>query len=172
MDVLELLYFISYSPVLLQSACKQRGMGLIYTSSTFVAYIELWKSMSILCEWMQMDQIYYHMHMLGPYLLCCIVDTDLRLWWLSLQPTGENGATRAPIIIDMERGGNRGLAVVLEGRTQNVSASEWIVDALLIGQLPCELLMHLSLAWVANTKTFLYTVLNVFAQLYFDDWLV
>jgi len=39
-------------------------------------------------------------------------------------PTGENGATRAPIIIDMERGGNRGLAVVLEGRTQNVSASE------------------------------------------------
>jgi len=42
-------------------------------------------------------------------------------------PTGENGATRAPIIIDMERdksGGSRGLAVVLEGRTQNVSASD------------------------------------------------
>jgi len=42
-------------------------------------------------------------------------------------PTGENGATRAPIILDMERdksGSNRGLAVVLDGRTQNVSASE------------------------------------------------
>jgi hypothetical protein len=46
----------------------------------------------------------------------------------SVQPTGENGATRAPIIIDMERdksGGSRGLAVVLEGRTQNVSASKF-----------------------------------------------
>ena len=45
-----------------------------------------------------------------------------------VQPTGENGATRAPIIIDMERdksGGSRGLAVVLEGRTQNVSASKF-----------------------------------------------
>uniref|UniRef100_A0A7I4D6I6 dynamin GTPase n=1 Tax=Physcomitrium patens TaxID=3218 RepID=A0A7I4D6I6_PHYPA len=42
-------------------------------------------------------------------------------------PTGENGATRAPIIIDMERdksGRPGGLAVVLEGRTQNVSASD------------------------------------------------
>ena len=39
---------------------------------------------------------------------------------------GENGATRAPIIIDMEHGGNGGLAVVLERKTQNVSASEWI----------------------------------------------
>lgn len=44
------------------------------------------------------------------------------------QPTGENGATRAPIIIDMERdksGRPGGLAVVLEGRTQNVSASKF-----------------------------------------------
>jgi hypothetical protein len=39
--VLEFLYFISYSPGLLQAARKQRGMGLIYTSPTFVAYIEL-----------------------------------------------------------------------------------------------------------------------------------
>ncbi|KAG0555995.1 hypothetical protein M758_11G017100 [Ceratodon purpureus] len=42
-------------------------------------------------------------------------------------PTGENGATRAPIILDMERdksSSSRGLAVVLEGRTQNVSASD------------------------------------------------
>lgn len=42
-------------------------------------------------------------------------------------PTGENGATRAPIILDMERdksGSSRGLAVVLDGRTQNVSAGD------------------------------------------------
>jgi dynamin GTPase len=42
-------------------------------------------------------------------------------------PTGENGATRAPIILDMERdksSSRGGLAVVLEGRTQNVSASD------------------------------------------------
>jgi hypothetical protein len=48
-------------------------------------------------------------------------------WSCALQPTGENGATRAPIILDMERdksSSSRGLAVVLEGRTQNVSASE------------------------------------------------
>lgn len=47
-----------------------------------------------------------------------------------LQPTGENGATRAPIILDMERdksGSSRGLAVVLDGRTQNVSASEYFI---------------------------------------------
>ncbi|CAM6022611.1 unnamed protein product [Sphagnum balticum] len=42
-------------------------------------------------------------------------------------PTGENGATRVPIVIEMERdkpGSNRGLCVVLEGRTQTVSASD------------------------------------------------
>jgi dynamin GTPase len=42
-------------------------------------------------------------------------------------PTGENGATRVPIVIEMERdkpGSNRGLYVVLEGRTQTVSASK------------------------------------------------
>ncbi|CAK9223934.1 unnamed protein product [Sphagnum troendelagicum] len=42
-------------------------------------------------------------------------------------PTGENGATRAPIIVDMERdksGSSRGLSIVLEGRTASVSASE------------------------------------------------
>lgn len=42
-------------------------------------------------------------------------------------PTGENGATRAPIILDMERdksGSSGGLAVILDGRTQNVSASD------------------------------------------------
>jgi dynamin GTPase len=42
-------------------------------------------------------------------------------------PTGENGATRVPIVIEMERdkpGSNRGLCVVLEGRTQTVSASK------------------------------------------------
>jgi dynamin GTPase len=43
-------------------------------------------------------------------------------------PTGENGATRVPIVIEMERdkpGSNRGLCVVLEGRTQTVSASNF-----------------------------------------------
>eukprot|EP00249_Psilotum_nudum_P013635 c24435_g1_i1 orf=440-2686(+) len=41
-------------------------------------------------------------------------------------PTGENGATRAPIIIDMQRDesiSNRGLVVQVENKTQQVSAS-------------------------------------------------
>lgn len=42
-------------------------------------------------------------------------------------PTGENGATRAPIVIQMQRGSsssNRGLYVVLDGKASNVSASD------------------------------------------------
>jgi hypothetical protein len=45
-----------------------------------------------------------------------------------LQPTGENGATRVPIILEMERdktGSSRtGLSIVLEGRVAAVSASK------------------------------------------------
>ncbi len=52
----------------------------------------------------------------------------MKYWfWQLLQPTGENGATRAPIIVDMERdksGNSRGLSIVLEGRTASVSASK------------------------------------------------
>jgi hypothetical protein len=49
----------------------------------------------------------------------------LVLTWL--QPTGENGATRVPILIDLQRdekGGKRGLAIQVDGRVQSVSASK------------------------------------------------
>jgi hypothetical protein len=39
--------------------------------------------MSILCDCTQMGHNYYHMHMLGLYLLCCIVDTDLDMLIIS-----------------------------------------------------------------------------------------
>jgi dynamin GTPase len=42
-------------------------------------------------------------------------------------PTGENGATRVPILIELQRdgkGNKRGLAIQVDGRTQSVSASE------------------------------------------------
>ena len=46
---------------------------------------------------------------------------------LFFQPTGENGVTRAPIVIDMERDDSltsKGLLVQIENKTQQVSASK------------------------------------------------
>lgn len=49
-------------------------------------------------------------------------------FWIMVQPTGENGATRAPIVIQMQRGsgsGNRGLHLVVDGRSPSfVTASK------------------------------------------------
>ena len=46
------------------------------------------------------------------------------------QPTGENGVTRASIVIDMERDDSlagKGLAVQFENKVQQVSASKQLI---------------------------------------------
>ena len=48
----------------------------------------------------------------------------------NFQPTGENGVTRAPIVIDVERDDSlagKGLAVQFENKVQQVSASKQLI---------------------------------------------
>lgn len=52
---------------------------------------------------------------------------DRVAWGVCVQPTGENGATRVPILIELQRDASsnrRGLAIQVDGRTQSVSASK------------------------------------------------
>lgn len=47
--------------------------------------------------------------------------------FLSVQPTGENGATRAPISIDLQRDSSlssKSIVLLVEDKSQQVSASE------------------------------------------------
>ena len=47
--------------------------------------------------------------------------------WLCVQPTGENGATRAPICVELQRDAslsNKAIVLQIEGKSQQVSASE------------------------------------------------
>ena len=61
------------------------------------------------------------------WILLVIFIVKAALLFCFVQPTGENGATRAPIVIDMERDDSltsKGLLVQIENKTQQVSASK------------------------------------------------
>nr|CAB3482992.1 unnamed protein product [Digitaria exilis] len=47
-------------------------------------------------------------------------------WWLCLQPTGENGATRAPVCVELQRDASlssKAVVLQIDGKAQQVSAS-------------------------------------------------
>ena len=70
-----------------------------------------------------------------------------------MQPTGENGATRAPIVIDMERDDSltsKGLLVQIENKTQQVSASKHHSCKCIMGILVTLLHMHESKKEILN----------------------
>lgn len=53
---------------------------------------------------------------------------DLCKWWLCLQPTGENGATRAPVCVELQRDASlssKAVVLQIDGKSQQVSASEF-----------------------------------------------
>lgn len=47
---------------------------------------------------------------------------------LGVQPTGENGATRAPIVVDLQRDpglSSKSIVLQIDSKSQQVSASQW-----------------------------------------------